>query len=242
MMDQSRKPHLVLVPGLLCTRALFAAQVEALRTIADITVSEETRNASLVESARQILAAAPPRFSLGGLSMGGYIAFEILRQAPEHVVKLALIDTNARADRPEQVKQRRDLVRLAEREGLGKVMDVLLPNLVHSQRLTDDVLVSSVRRMAEEVGLEAFRRQQEAIIGRPDNRPFLVSMRCPTVIIVGEHDMLTPVKVAEEMAAGIAGSRLEIIPECGHLTTLERPERVNHILADWLNWPTADAR
>jgi pimeloyl-ACP methyl ester carboxylesterase len=225
---------LILVPGLLCTAELFGPQVAAFSKSHAIQVADHTGASSLADIAASILAQAPRRFALAGLSMGGYVAFEILKQAPERVSRLALLDTNARADRPEQAQQRRDLVASARKDGLAAAADKLLPLLVHPARLSDAPLTSLVRRMAEDTGVEVFARQQEAIIARPDNRPFLASIRCPTLIIVGAEDAITPVKVAEEMRAGIAGSRLEVIPECGHLSTLERPETVNRLLADWL--------
>jgi pimeloyl-ACP methyl ester carboxylesterase len=227
--------NLVLVPGLLCTAELFMPQMAALGETAAVTVADHTGSATLEGIAAAILAAAPPKFALAGLSMGGYIAFEMLRQAPGRITRLALLDTNARADRPEQAAQQRDLVALARDKGLPAAAELLLPFLVHRDRLSDAPLVDIVRRMATETGLEAFARQQEAIISRPDNRPFLPSIRCPTVIIVGAEDAITPVKVAEEMQAGIADSRLEVVPECGHLATLERPEAVNRILAEWMS-------
>lgn len=226
--------NLILIPGLLCTAELFGPQVSALGKSHAIEVADHTGSPSLADIAASILARAPQRFALAGLSMGGYIAFEILKQAPERVSRLALLDTNARADRPEQAQQRRDLVAEARRDGLAAAADKLLPFLVHPARLTDGALTSLVRRMAEDTGVGVFARQQEAIIARPDNRPFLPSIRCPTLIIVGAEDAITPVKVAEEMRAGIPGSRLEVIPDCGHLATLERPETVNRLLADWL--------
>lgn len=228
------RQHLLFVPGLLCTPRLFASQIAHLGRRAKVSVGDVTGHSSLPDMAAAILRAAPARFALAGLSMGGYAAFEILRQAPERVTRLALLDTNARADRPEQAQQRRELVGLAEREGLGPVMQRLLPALIHKHRLADRPLVRVVAEMAEEVGVAAFQRQQEAIIGRPDNRPFLAEIRCPTVVVVGAEDAITPVKVAEEICAGIAGSRLEVIANCGHLSTLERPAAVDRVLESWL--------
>jgi len=226
---------LVLVPGLLCTAELFMPQIAALGRTAAVAVGDHTASASLEGIAAAILATAPARFALAGLSMGGYIAFEMVRQAPDRITRLALLDTNARADRPEQAAQRRELVALARSKGLQAAAELLLPFLVHRDRLSDEALVAVVRRMAAETGVDVFARQQEAIIARPDNRPFLPSIHCPTVIIVGAEDAITPVKVAEEMQAGIPESRLEVIAECGHLATLERPEAVNRILADWMS-------
>jgi len=230
----ARKPSLQLVPGLLCSPALFAPQVAGLADAADVAVADATRAGDFPTIARQILAAAPDRFALAGLSMGGYVAFEILRQAPERVTRLALLDTNARADRPEQIKQRHLLIGLGRALGVRAVQAALLKFLVHPGRLGDRALVDTVLGMADRFGQPAFERQQAAIMGRPDNRPFLASIRCPALIIVGNEDALTPVKVAEEMHAGIAGSRLEVIPDCGHLTTLERPEAVNALFLEWL--------
>jgi pimeloyl-ACP methyl ester carboxylesterase len=187
--------------------------------------------------ARSVLAAAPPTFALAGLSMGGYIAFEMMRQAPQRVTRLALLDTSARADRPEQVKQRHIAIGAARTVGVRAVQGLLLRMLVHPDRVHDRALSERILMMADSVGVEAFVRQQTAIIGRPDNRPFLGQIKCPTLIIVGAQDALTPPKVAEEMAAGIAGSKLEIIPDCGHLPTMERPEVVNRLLAQWLAQP-----
>jgi pimeloyl-ACP methyl ester carboxylesterase len=230
----SDKPHLLLVPGLLCTAELFAPQIAALERTASITVADTRRHRTFVDMTTAILAEAPPKFALGGLSMGGYIAFEIVRQAPDRVTKLALLDTNARADRPEQAEQRRALVALASEKGVAQAVALLWPFLVHKDRHSDESLKAVVDRMAEDIGADTFARQQEAIISRPDNRPSLPEIRCPTVIIVGAEDALTPVKVAEEMHSGIGGSRLEIIPGCGHLSTIERPETVTSILREWL--------
>jgi pimeloyl-ACP methyl ester carboxylesterase len=228
------KTRLVLVPGRLCTKALWAPQIEALGDIADITVANHRRHRTMRGIARSILAAAPRRFALAGLSMGGYIAYEIVRQAPGRVTRLALLDTGARADAPERRARRLELIALAEREGTGAAQDALMPSLIHKDRLADKELVQRVRQMAVDTGVAAFERQQAAIMGRPDNRPLLASIRCPTLVLVGREDVLTPVDMAREIAAGIPGARLEIVPDCGHLSTMERPEAVNRALRRWL--------
>lgn len=228
---------LVLIPGLLCTGALFKAQMEVLGATRPVIVADHTRHGSMDALATGILAAAPPLFALGGLSMGGYVALAILRQAPERVTRLALMDTSARADRPEQSARRRELVELGRREGVRRVQEVLLPSLLNPAHLGDAALVATVLRMADDTGQAAFERQQEAIIGRPDNRPLLADIRCFTLIVVGAEDQLTPVKVAEEMHAGIPGSRLEIVPGCGHLSPLEQPDGITRLLGDWLGAP-----
>jgi len=228
------KTDLVLVPGLLCTKALWAPQIAALSDIADITVADHTRHDTMHAIAKSILAAAPERFALAGLSMGGYIAYEIIRQAPERVVKLALLDTGSRADAPERREQRLALIALAEREGITKVAEALLPMFVHKARLTDKPLINTVVKMSTDSGTEVFKRQQAAIMGRPDNRPLLPTIKCPTLVIVGREDALTPLELSQEIASGIPGAKLEIIEECGHISTLERPEAVNRALRAWL--------
>jgi len=228
------RSNLVLVPGLLCTKALWAAQVEALGDIAEITVADHTRHDSMAAIARSILAAAPERFALGGLSMGGYISYEIVRQAPQRVTKLALLDTGSRADAPERAAARRELIATAEREGARRAQQLLMPVLIHKARLVDKPLVQTIEQMADDIGVEAFRRQQTAIMSRPDNRPFLPSITCPTLVLVGREDALTPVELSLEIAAGIPGAKLEIIPDCGHLSTMEQPEAVNRALRKWL--------
>ncbi len=228
------KTKLVLVPGLLCTAALWAPQIAALSDIADCTVANHGRHRTMKGIARSILAAAPKRFALAGLSMGGYIAYEILRQAPERVERLALLDTGSRADTPERTASRRDLLASARRRGVRWAQEFLMPVLIHKARLSDKPLVDTILQMAVDTGLEAFDRQEAALIGRPDSRPLLPSIRCRTLVIVGQEDALTPVEMAREIAKGIPGAKLKIIPNCGHLSTLEQPKAVNRALRAWL--------
>jgi pimeloyl-ACP methyl ester carboxylesterase len=226
--------ELLLVPGLLCTTALWAPQTAALADVATLSVADHTRHDTMQGIAAAILAAAPKTFALAGLSMGGYIAYEILRQAPQRVTRLALLDTGYRADLPERREQRRALMALAEREGPRKAQETLLSVLIHPSRMADKGLVETVLQMGADTGTDTFKRQQMALMTRPDSAPLLAGIRCPTLVIVGEQDALTPPQLSREIAAGIAGARLEIIPECGHLSTLERPERVNRALREWL--------
>jgi pimeloyl-ACP methyl ester carboxylesterase len=157
-----------------------------------------------------------------------------VRQAPQRVTKLALLDTGSRADTPERSEGRRKLIALAEREGVREAQRQLMPVLIHKARLCDKALVEAVEQMADDIGLEAFKRQQAALMGRPDSRPFLPSIACPTLVLVGREDALTPVELSQEIAAGIPGAKLEVVPDCGHLSTMERPEAVNRALRAWL--------
>lgn len=225
---------IVLVPGLNCSARLYAEQVPALWGCGPIIIADHRRDDSVGAIAARILAMAPPRFALAGLSMGGYIAFAIVRAAPERVARLALLDTSARPDTAEQTERRHSMIALAGNGRFAEVPDLLFPVFVHRDRHGDEALRTIVRTMAEETGPDAFVRQQHAIMSRPDCRALLKSIRCPTLVLVGDGDALTPPVLSEEIAAGIAGARLVRVPDCGHLSTLERPQAVNRALVEWL--------
>ncbi|MQA87221.1 MAG: alpha/beta fold hydrolase [Streptosporangiales bacterium] len=236
LQDHEQQPlPIVLVPGLMCSARLYGEQIPALWRFGPVLVADHTRDDSMAGIARRILAAAPgDRFALVGLSLGGYIAFEIMRQAPERVAKLALLDTSARSDTPEQTERRHAEIALAEGGRYSEVPDGRFPSFVHPSRGNDQALLGLVRLMAEETGPEAFVRQQKAIMSRPDSRPDLAGVRCPTLVLVGDGDEPTPPERAAEIADGIAGARLVTVPDCGHLSTLERPQQVSEALAEWL--------
>lgn len=187
--------------------------------------------------AERVLRTAPPQFALAGLSMGGYVAFEIMRQAPQRVIKLALLDTQARADTPESKQQRQGLIRLALQGEFKGVTARLLPRLIHNSRLNnDESLTDIIMKMAESVGREAFTSQQTAIMNRPDSRPDLPTIKCPTLVLCGREDALTPLALHQEMALAIPGAILSIIEDCGHLSALERPQAVTALLRHWLTY------
>ena len=225
---------IVLIPGLTCTARLYIEQIPALWQFGPVTIADHRRDDSMAAIARRILAAAPPRFALAGLSMGGYIAFEIMRQAPGRVAKLALLDTGARADTAEQTERRRVLIAMVKDGRYAEIPELAFPIYVHRNRRGDEALKHIVRGMAEATGVEGFFRQQQAIISRPDSRPGLAAISCPTVVLVGEGDEATPPELAREIAAGIPGSRLVMIPDSGHLSTLEQPAAVTEALVEWL--------
>ena len=185
--------------------------------------------------AADILSEAPfERFALAGLSMGGYVALEMFRQARQRITRLALLDTSARADTPEQAQRRLGLIALAKRGRFMGVTDALLPLLVHPTRLEDEELVVAIKEMARNTGRESFIREEQAIMSRGDSRPLLAEITCPTLVLCGRQDQLTPLERHEEMAAAIRGARLEVIEDCGHLSTMERPVEVNAALQRWL--------
>jgi pimeloyl-ACP methyl ester carboxylesterase len=158
-----------------------------------------------------------------------------MRLAPERVARLAFLDTNARGDTPERTAERERFIALAQRGNFSEVNATLTPRYLHPKRHHDETLRTIIRDMAEDVGVDAFVRQQRAIIGRPDSRPMLASIRCPTLVLVGDSDAATPPALSEEIANGIPGAELTVIKECGHLSTLECPGEVNAALLRWMS-------
>ncbi len=225
---------IVLVPGLNCTARVYAAQLPGLWQFGPVQIADHRRGNAMAAIAKSILDRAPKQFALAGFSMGGYIALEILRQAKDRVSKLALIDTAAAADRPEQTEKRLKSIALTREGREDEREEALWPLLVHASRVNDASVRDVVKAMHRETGSEAYINQQTAIMGRADSRPLLRDLKMQTLIVVGDSDQLTPPAAAEEMHALVSGSRLEVIPACGHMSTLERPERVTQLLVEWL--------
>jgi pimeloyl-ACP methyl ester carboxylesterase len=226
---------LVLVPGLNCTARLYGPQVAALWPFGPVMVADHRRDADMAAIAARILKDAPPRFALAGLSMGGYIAFAMLRQASERIARLALLDTATRPDTPEQTAGRHTQIAMAQSGRYGEIPDLAIPRYLNAKHQRDDRLTAIVRQMIAETGPEAFVRQQQAIMSRPDSRPLLASIRCPTLVVVGDADVATPPELNKEIADGIPGAKLVTIQDSGHLTTIEQPDAVNAALTEWLS-------
>jgi pimeloyl-ACP methyl ester carboxylesterase len=223
----------VLIPGLACTAEMFTAQTVALWPHGPVTVASTLEGETIAAMAAAILRDAPPRFALGGISMGGYIAMEILRQAPERVMKLALLNTSARADTPEQIEARRLLIERVRNGELEAVLAQVTPNLLHPAHRDRQDLIDIQIRMGRDVGSDGFIRQEAAITKRIDSRPHLAAIRVPTLVLVGDRDPLTPPDRAREIADAIPDASLAIIPDCCHASTLEQPKAVNAALAEW---------
>jgi pimeloyl-ACP methyl ester carboxylesterase len=230
-----RKNPLILVPGLLCDHALWQHQLAVLGQISECIVTEKhMRHEAIGRIAEAVVADAPDRFALAGLSMGGYIALEICRRYGDRVERLALIDTSARADTAEQTEKRQKLIALCRQGKFVDVNELLFSVLVHPDRVTDEALKRQIVDMANRMGPEVFIRQQQAIMGRSNQVPCLGDITCPTLIVCGEQDQITPLECSQEMAALIQGSQLEVIANCGHMTSMEKPEKVSTILFEWL--------
>ena len=225
---------LILGPGLMNTPRLWEHQTTHLAEIADIDIVDTRKDTSLVDMAQRMLDGAPPRFAYAGLSMGGYMAFEMMRMAPERVIKLALLDTAAYNDTPERTAIRKEMIGLAEEGDFETVKRNTMPIFLSPQRLHDPAIVGIANAMCDEVGPQVFVQQMTAIMNRRDSRPMLRDIRVPTLVICGRQDQGTPLAASEEMVAGIPGSRLAVIEDCGHLSTIEQPQAVTALLRDWL--------
>lgn len=224
----------VFLPGMMCDARLFAPQVAALLSRCDVMVARITEANSVKALAAVLLANAPPRFALAGLSMGGIVAMEVLRQAPDRVDRIALLDTNPLAE-AEAVKERRFPQMEAVKQGdLARIMrDELKPKYLYDGPSRQDVL-DLCMEMALALGPDVFLRQSEALMTRPDQSDTLRQSDLPALILCGRHDALCPISSHELMAELMPQARFEIIEEAGHLPTLEQPDATTKALINWL--------
>lgn len=227
-------PTLLILPGLLEDADAFEAVVAGTQDIATAFAADMTRAESIAGLAAQALKQAPDGpFMLAGHSMGGYVALEIMRQAPGRVSRLALLNTNARPDSAEATENRRRLMALADRDFEGAI-NALMTKVLSPDHQKDPVMTGIVAAMAHGVGKDAFRRQQQAIIGRIDSRPHLAAIACPTLVLAARDDAIMPLEWLEELAAGVPGARLEVVEDSGHMASIEQPEQTVRILRDWI--------
>jgi pimeloyl-ACP methyl ester carboxylesterase len=224
--------HLVLLPGTLCDERLFAHQTEHLADVASVEVGDVTTADTVSGMAAAVLDGAPPRFALAGLSLGGIVAMEIIRIAPQRISMLALLDTSHNLPTPSQVatwELFEDLTRSGRFEEVtGRY---LLDSLLHHQTPEAKALVLD---MAASVGPESFLNQNAAMPTRPDNRSVLPTITVPAMVLCGSEERVCPVSIHEEIAASIPGARLVVVPGAGHLSTIDQPELVTHAMRRWL--------
>lgn len=224
---------LLLLPGLLNDAALWAAQVQALEGEVRCHVGDLTTADTIEAVAASVLAAAPPTFALAGFSLGGYVAQQILRTAPERVQRLALLDTSVRADTPERSAQREAFARSARMPGTFHGFgEKLMHSYVAPSRLQDHDLLDRVRAMTSRLGAEVFVRQSR--LRRIDGHGVLRAWQGPLLLLWGAQDAITPPALHHEMAALAPQARLVELPDCGHLSPLEKPEAVTEALRQWL--------
>ena len=227
---------LLLLPGMACDDRMWEAQAAHFGERA--LVGDITRSDTVSAIAADVLRTAPPRFALAGLSMGGIVAFEIWRQARGRVAGLALLDTNPNAESEERrLGREQNLARLGK-EGPAALRDilknVLAPVYLAQSRASDEELLACIVDMGMSLGHESFVRQNLALRDRPDSVPTLATVDVPTLVLCGVEDQLCPVSFHELMAGAIPRASLEVLDDCGHLSSMECPERVNAALRDWL--------
>ncbi|MBL8549313.1 MAG: alpha/beta fold hydrolase [Hyphomonadaceae bacterium] len=221
---------LVLIPGLLCDEYMWSPQAEALSAARDVFILDLSEHESIPAMARAALHEAPARFALAGHSFGGRIAMEICAQAPGRITHLALLDTAAHPTAPHEYEARRALVTLAREHGMRALVEPWLMPMLHESRRREDALVRPLIAMLERSTPERFSRQQEALLARPDARPGLATIACPTLVACGREDAWSPVAQHEDMAAVIPGATLAVIEVCGHMSTVERPAEITALL------------
>ncbi|PKF87880.1 alpha/beta hydrolase [Bacillus sp. BA3] len=228
------KVPLILLPGTLCDERLWGTV--NLSDLADVKVCDVSKADTIEGIAKSVLEEAPDKFALAGLSLGGIISLEIMRIAPERVIKLALLDTNPNPPSLEQIEGWERFIDMANN---GQFLDItinhLLPVLIHPDRRNDEGLVSTIIEMAEKVGIEGYINQLKAVMTRSDQRPILSTISCPTMILVGREDRVCPLHMSEFLTENIPAANLEIISHSGHLSPLEQPEKVSAALREWLS-------
>jgi pimeloyl-ACP methyl ester carboxylesterase len=227
------RPPVLLLAGQLLTAETWAPQIGVLARDVDLRFTDHSRDDSIAGMAERALAEAPQRFDIVAHAMGGFVALEMLRRAPQRVRSLALLATLASADGPAQTERRQGYIRLVEQGRFPEVVEERIPMLLAPEHREDPALLSAVRRMALTTGAKTFLRQQRAIMGRIDSRPSLTAIACPTLIVRGDQDGITTLAQQDEMQA-IPGARFVPVGRCGHMLTLEQPGVVTALLADWL--------
>ncbi len=234
--------RIVFLPGLLCDATTFAGPIAALAPGAEVAVADFTACDSIAAMAEAALAVFDGPVSLVGFSMGGRAALEAVRLAPQRVEALVLMDTGATPARDGEAAGRMELVDLARHEGMTALAARWLPPMVHADRETDPTLVGPITATVERMTPAIFERQIRALLGRPDSRPVLPTIRCPTLVVVGRQDRWSPLAQNQELAETIPGARLAVIEDCGHFSPVERPEAVAAALLDFFDRPAAAPR
>lgn len=227
-------PDLVLLPGLLCDRASWAHQVTGLSDLADVMVGELYGFDSIGAMAASVLAKAPERFALAGHSMGARVALDIMRQAPDRVSHLALLDTGIHPRQPGEEDKRGALVELARREGMAALAARWLPPMVHPNGV-DPAIMAEMVDMVCRATPDIFAGQQRALLDRPDAAAGLGAITCPVLVGVGRQDVWSPLAQHETIAAGIAGATLVVFEDSGHMAPMEQPGAVTAAMRAWLD-------
>ncbi len=239
--SMSKRPTIILLPGLLCDASMWEAQKRALEPYADVLVADFSQHDSIGGMARSALALTDGPVVAIGHSMGARAAMEMARLAPERIEKLGLIDTGIHPRREGEELKRQALVDLAFAEGMEALADQWLPPMVHEDRVGDRALMEPLKAMVMRATPEQHRRQIQALLDRPDARPHLAKIACPTLVMVGRQDRWSPLSQHEEIAALIPNAELVVIEDSGHMSLVEQPEQVSEALLRWLGFESEQA-
>jgi pimeloyl-ACP methyl ester carboxylesterase len=226
--------QVVLVPGLLCDASIWAAQIATLKPRADVAVADLSQLDSLEDMAQAALGLRGGPIVVIGHSMGARVALEMFRAAPDRFVKIGLLDTGVHPVRDGEEAGRQALVDLAFKQGMHALADRWLPPMVHENRRNDPFLMEPLKAMVLRATPEQHHRQIRALLNRPDARPLLPMIECPTLVMVGRQDRWSPVSQHEEIASLIPHAQLRIIEESGHMSPAEQPGEVANLLFSWL--------
>jgi pimeloyl-ACP methyl ester carboxylesterase len=224
---------------LICDQTVWQRQIDALSDVADCTCADYGSLDSLPAMAEAALGNAPERFSVAGHSMGGRVALEVYRLAPDRVARIALLNTGylplaAGAAGEEEARKRGELVALAKSQGMRAMLRQWLPPMIDSRRHDDTVLVNSIIEMMSRKTPEIFAAQVKALLARPDASAVLEQIQCPTLLLTGREDGWSGPAQHKAMSGKIAGSQLVIVPDCGHMSMMERPAEVSAALRAWI--------
>ena len=233
-MISNKNTTLILGSGLLCDSEIWAYLTEQLSDIAQIRLAETQQDDNLSAMAKRLLNSAPPRFAYAGFSMGGYLGFELLRQAPHRIDKLALLSTTAQPDTAEHIQLREMFIELTQQNNFEQAVNRNLTLFLTPPFNNDPQLRNTLQSMAKRIGPQAYIRQLNLIINRPDSRPLLRDIKIPTSIICGREDQLTPITKHQEIAMQITHAQLHVINNARHFIILEQPQVVADILRNWM--------
>jgi len=228
---------LYLLPGLICSDLVWRAQVDALHGFRPVAISGYGDARSLSDMAERVLAGAPARISLAGHSMGARVALEMYRLAPEQIERLALLDTGVHPLTPAETEKRLALLELGRTRGMAALVDTWLPPMVHPDRRADPSFMQPLRQMCIDAGIMQFENQITAMIERPDPRPLLSDITCPTLVATGSADEWSPPEQHREIAACLPNAELVIFEHAGHMAPCETPDQVTAALRTWLARP-----
>lgn len=227
--------QLILLPGLASNQVMWQAQLDALPAQWSVHVTDvHARRDSIEAMAHTLLAEHPGELVLCGASMGGIVAMEVAHQAPRRIRGLALLGSTARPEADDTRALREAAIALFDQGRCAEVLRANVPLAFHASRSSDQALVQRYLDFVLEAGARQLIRQNRAIMARPDARRHLPGLQCPLLMVCGDADQLTPVACAQEIVALVPHARLEILPHCGHMLTMEQPDRVSALLNEWL--------